>query len=50
MAGQKDDPYGYPIRVPRLERAPLVDGDLSEWKYRAFTDGLWDILRLRQAP
>src|SRR5437660_6011611 len=50
MAGQKQDPYNYPIRVPRLERAPAIDGNLSEWKYVAFTDGLWDILRLRQAP
>src|SRR5213592_3154764 len=49
MAGQKQDPYHYPIRVPRLERPPVIDGDLSEWKYVAFTDGLWDILRLRQA-
>jgi hypothetical protein len=49
-AGQKQDPYGYPIRVPRLEHAPRIDGDLAEWKYVAFTDGLWDILRLRQAP
>jgi len=29
-AGQKQDPYNYPIRVPRLERAPAIDGDLSE--------------------
>jgi hypothetical protein len=48
--GQKPDPYGYPIRVPKLEQAPVIDGDLSEWKRVAFTDGLWDILRLRQAP
>jgi Carbohydrate family 9 binding domain-like len=50
MAGQKQDPYNYPIRVPRLERTPAIDGDLSEWKYVAFTDGMWDILRLSQAP
>lgn len=40
----------YPVRVPLLEEAPTIDGDLSEWKYRAFTDGLWDILRVREAP
>ena len=50
IAGQKHDPYGYPIHVPRLESAPLIDGNLAEWKYLAFTDGVWDILRLRQAP
>jgi hypothetical protein len=49
-AGQKQDPYGYLIRVPRLEKAPVIDGDLSEWKYVAFTDGVWDIMRLRQTP
>jgi hypothetical protein len=50
MAGQKEDPYHYPIEAPRLEKAPVIDGDLSEWKYVAFTDGVWDILRLRHAP
>lgn len=49
-AAQKPDPYGYPIRVPRLERAVTVDGDLSEWKPFAFSDGLWDMARLRQTP
>src|SRR6476469_7250003 len=47
---QKRDLYNYPIQVPRLEKAPIIDGDLSEWKYASFTDGLWDILRLRHAP
>src|SRR5262245_50686222 len=49
-AAQKPDPYHYPIRVPRLERQPTIDGDLSEWKRYAFTDGLWDIARLSQTP
>src|SRR5207253_2390569 len=49
-AGQKWDPACYPICVPRLEKPPRIDGDLSEWKYVAFTDGVWDILRVRQAP
>lgn len=40
----------FPIRVPFLEQAPQIDGNLSEWKYRAFTDGVWDLLRVRQAP
>jgi hypothetical protein len=49
-AGQKLNPYGDPLPIPRLEKAPVIDGDLSEWKYVAFTDGVWDMLRLRQAP
>jgi hypothetical protein len=40
----------YPILVPRLEKAPRIDGDLSDWKERAFHDGAWDIHRLRYAP
>lgn len=47
---QKPDPYHYPIRVPRLERPPVIDGDLGEWKQRAFHDGLWDMARLRHTP
>ena len=44
------DADGYVLRVPRLEHAPSIDGDLSDWKQVAFTDGLWDIARLRHAP
>ncbi len=35
------------LLVPYLGEAPIVDGDVSEWKDRAFTDGIWDIYRLR---
>ena len=38
------------ILVPLLETPPRIDGDLSEWKDRAFHDGLWDIYRVQQAP
>ena len=38
------------INVPFLEKAPVIDGDLSEWKYRAFTDGVWDIFRIANSP
>lgn len=38
------------LPVPRLERSPLVDGDLSEWRDYAFSDGLWDLERLRHSP
>lgn len=44
------DADGYTLRVPRLDHAPRIDGDLTEWKSVAFTDGLWDIARLRHAP
>ena len=49
-AGQTWDASSFPIHVPRLEKPPRIDGDLSEWKYLAFTDGVWDILRVRQSP
>ncbi len=35
------------LLVPYLESAPVIDGTLSEWKDYAFTDGVWDIYRLR---
>jgi glyoxylase-like metal-dependent hydrolase (beta-lactamase superfamily II) len=38
------------IRIPKLEQPPTIDGDLSEWKHRAFHDGVWDLARLRQTP
>lgn len=38
------------IRVPSLKKPPVIDSDLSEWKELAFTDGLWDIYRVRQSP
>jgi hypothetical protein len=47
---QKPDPYHYSIRAPKLERPAVIDGDLAEWKNRAFTDGVWDLARLRHTP
>ncbi|MFN0167714.1 MAG: sugar-binding protein [Bryobacteraceae bacterium] len=44
------DPACYPIRVPKLTAVPRIDGDLGDWKDVAHSDGLWDILRLRQMP
>ena len=38
------------IDVPRLERPPRIDGDLSDWKQLAFSDGVWDIRRLQHSP
>ncbi|MEO8126285.1 MAG: sugar-binding protein [Bryobacteraceae bacterium] len=44
------DKSAYPIDVPFLEKAPVIDGDLAEWKYLAFHDGVWDIFRVMHAP
>ncbi len=44
------DPDRYEVSVPRLASPPHIDGDLSEWKSVAFTDGLWDLTRVRHAP
>ena len=44
-AAQGHEPPG--IAAPFLESAPLIDGDLAEWKALAFTDGIWDIHRLK---
>jgi hypothetical protein len=49
-AGDRWDPAAHVVRVPRLEKPPRIDGDLSEWKPVAFSDGLWDLVRLGQAP
>lgn len=49
-AGQDGDPYNYPLDVPRLESAPVIDGDLSEWRDHAFSDGVWDMARIAKTP
>ena len=38
------------LHVPLLRQAPSIDGDLDDWKDLAFTDGVWDIYRLRPTP
>lgn len=51
-------PSGQTIPLPRLNTssaegggmAVVIDGDLAEWKEQAFTDGVWDIYRLRHQP
>ena len=42
--------YPLPLPVPRLEKPPVIDGDLGEWKYYAFSDGVWDIFRVMHSP
>ena len=36
--------------VPYLEESPTIDADLTDWKDRAFTDGVWDIYRIQHEP
>jgi hypothetical protein len=38
------------ISVPFLQEKPVIDGDLSEWRDLSFTDGVWDLHRLRHSP
>ena len=38
------------ILIPLLESPARIDGNLGEWKERAFTDGVWDIHRVAQSP
>lgn len=42
--------YPLPLPVPRLQKPPVIDGDLTEWKYYAFSDGVWDIFRIMHSP
>ncbi len=35
------------IHVPYLAGGAIIDGDLSDWKDASFTDGVWDIYRIR---
>jgi hypothetical protein len=42
--------YPQPLPIPRLQEPPVIDGNLAEWKYHAFSDGVWDIFRVRAAP
>jgi hypothetical protein len=38
------------IDIPKLQNAPHIDGDLSDWKNLSYTDGLWDFSRLLHTP
>ena len=39
-----------PILIPRLEKPPTIDGDLTDWKDLAFHDGVWDMHRIQHTP
>ena len=49
-AGAQQIPETPVLYLPYLEKAPTIDGDLSDWRDVAFTDGVWDIHRLRRQP
>lgn len=34
------------IQLPFIQKTPVIDGDLNEWKDFAYHDGVWDIYRL----
>ena len=36
------------LSIPFLEKPPVIDGDIDEWKEYAFHDGVWDVYRVRQ--
>ncbi len=38
------------LYVPYLETPPAIDGHLEDWKDVSFSDGLWDIARIRHEP
>jgi hypothetical protein len=38
------------LDIPRLPVPPTIDADLSDWKERAFHDGVWDIFRVEKSP
>lgn len=40
------DGYSVPLPIPKLSEQPVIDGDVSEWKYYAFSDGVWDLFRV----
>ena len=40
----------FTMHVPLLLEAPAIDGDLSEWEELSYTDGVWDMQRLRYTP
>jgi hypothetical protein len=38
------------LMIPFLDSPARIDGNLSEWKERAFHDGVWDVHRVAQSP
>ena len=38
------------LLIPLLDSPAVIDGNLGEWKDRAFHDGVWDIHRVEQSP
>jgi hypothetical protein len=38
------------ILLPELPDEVIIDGHLEEWKEEAFTEGIWNLERVKQAP
>ena len=43
---EKFDANTFEISLPYLEKEPVINGDLSDWKDNAYSDGAWDIWRV----
>lgn len=37
------------MNIPFLKTQPIIDGDLSDWKADAYSDGTWDLSRVKKA-
>ena len=38
------------LPIPQLAQEPVIDGNLSEWREYAHSDGVWDMRRITQTP
>ena len=38
-----------PMLIPKLDFKPVIDGNLDDWKDRAFSDGFWDLDRVKKS-
>ncbi|MGD1848002.1 MAG: sugar-binding protein [Salibacteraceae bacterium] len=49
LGAQFPEPAGptLPFMIPQLQKAPSIDGNLEEWKALAFSDGAWDLDRVK---
>jgi hypothetical protein len=49
-ATERPAPPAAPLPLPRLNAAPVIDGDLREWREQAWHEGVWDLHRVHAAP
>ncbi|NQV51671.1 MAG: hypothetical protein HQ500_00730 [Flavobacteriales bacterium] len=38
------------LSIPYLSESPNIDGDLDDWKAAAFSDGTWNMERIKRTP